>query len=187
MNKLSIESPGVGAAKTAADNRREKYARPLVARGFTFRRLEREHWPAVNSLVVKYIAVPAKWALTADSFGIVVTDPHGTVVAAVVVQVTTFDDKVLLIVNHLVTDPQHRGKGIATILLGMLDHITRELGAPTPSMTVGFCAENGIKLYRKAGFVVGNANSAAVPTPGLPFPTMATDNSHYPYPFYRAW
>lgn len=48
-------------------------------------------------------------------------------------------------------------------------------------------AHEGIKLYRRTGFTVGNAHNAAEPDPGLPFPRMSTGNSNYPYPLYRAW
>ncbi|MDQ0801508.1 GNAT family N-acetyltransferase [Arthrobacter sp. SLBN-112] len=187
MSNLNIESPGVGAAKDVASNRRIKYARPLVEKGFTFGPLTREDWPAVNGLVRKYISVPADWRLTPNSLGIVVKNSKGALVAAVVTQVMTIDGKTLLIVSHLVTDPLHRGRGMATILLGMLDNITGTAGAPAPAMTVGFCAHAGIKLYRRAGFVVGDANSYTEPDPELPFPRMVTENSNYPYPFYRAW
>jgi GNAT superfamily N-acetyltransferase len=117
----------------------------------------------------------------------VIKDSEGTLVAAVVTQVYTFDGKTMMMVSHLVTDPQHRGRGMATTLLGMLDNIADSAGAPAPAMTGGFCAQDTIKLYRRAGFVVGDAYSYAEPEPGLGFPRYASSNSNYPYPFYRAW
>lgn len=187
MKNFSIESPGIGAEKQATEGRSRKFAVQLVAEGYTFEPLTQPNWPAVNSLVHHYIAVPAEWALNKNKLGIVVKDSHGTLVAAVITEVMSIDNQILLLATHLATVPKHRGKGIATVLLSMLDNITNSVGAPDPAMTVGFCAEKGIKLYRRAGFTVGDAHSPTIPTLGLPFPSMSTDNSNYPYPIYRAW
>lgn len=187
VNNLSIESPGVGAEKQATEGRRRKFAVPLVAEGYTFGPLTPQDWPVVDRLVHNHLTVPVEWALNTGKLGIVVKDSHNTLVSAVVTEVVSIDNQTLLLATHLVTIPEHRGKGIATVLLGMLNDITNSVGAPPPAMTIGFCAEKGIKLYRRAGFTVGDAHSPAIPALGLPFPSMSTTNTNYPYPIYRAW
>lgn len=187
VSTSSIKDPGIGAAQGVTFKRHDKFARSLVDEGFIFRSLTDNDKAAVSSLVRTHLTVPAGWTFPTDSLGIVVDDRHGGLAAAVVIQVMTVDDKTLVVVSHLVTAPEYRGIGLATVLLGMFDRVTSGAEAPSPSMTVGFCAHNSIKLYRRAGFDVGVTHSSTQVPEGLPFPSMTTRNLDYPYPFYRAW
>lgn len=187
VSNLSIKDPGAGAPQGVTFERQDKFARSLVDEGFIFRSLTNNDKPAVSSLVRTHLTVPAGWTFPTDSLGIIVDDPRGGLAAAVVMQVMTIDDKTLVVVSHLVTAPEYRGRGLATVLLGMFDRVTSGAGASPPSMTVGFCAHNSIKLYRRAGFDVGVAHSNTQVPEGLPFPSMSTRNPDYPYPFYRGW
>lgn len=187
MTFINLNLPGVGSPRQTVEKRREKLATNLARTGYQFRPLLEVHWPVVNELVKKYLDVAPDWEITSDSIGLAVTSADGQLAAFVIVQIMSVEGKTVVFVTHLVTEPQHRGSGLAQVMLGMLDQVAVNHGAELPAVTLGFCSDEGVRLYRRSGFEVGERGGVAEFPPGLDLPAMASSRDSYQFPFVRYW
>lgn len=164
-------------------DRHMRYAKDLVEAGVTFMHMTPEDRPAVQRLVGEHIT--GAGVVGAEEGGVVARDAEGRLVGALVVAGVSFEDqeKVTLIIRHLVVEPDWRGRGVGVVQLGVLPQL---LGGRRPDLIIGNCTEESAGFYQRAGFDV---LEAGVPLP-FPFGRQAMvqlSNQEYPCWFFRTY
>lgn len=185
MTSQTLNNPGSANGQEVVKKRHVKLATELVKQRYTFRPMAEKDLPAVTQFVRANIQVSDGFSLTTDNLGMLVEDASGTLSAAVIVEMGLFETDTIMSVSHVATDPDHRGKGIATVMLNILHNIPESYGALKPTLTIGFTHPKAIKLYRRAGFNVGQEGTATPSSPNGIFPETRGGNPAFQYPFYR--
>jgi GNAT superfamily N-acetyltransferase len=89
-------------------------------------------------------------------FRTLVAECDGTVVGMIgMSSVPQYEaDGIMVQVNVIVVHPEHRGRGVATALMGVADEWAREIGAGGVFLTSGLRPERASahRLYRRLGF-----------------------------------
>lgn len=158
--------PGLQADKVAARHRR--YAEKLMAASFTFELLTPELADDVEALITGLApsADPNPKTLTPfhvgdQDAGLVALNDAGEIVAALVATAVEFSSDgesgqapMALFLRGLATDPDFRGQGIGTVLLGMAPQILKQAGLPTRCRLIAQIPEERATFFHRAGFQV---------------------------------
>lgn len=185
MTSQTLNNPGPANGQAVVEKRHVELATELVKQRYTFRPMEEKDLPAVTQFVRANIQVSDGFTLTTGNLGMLAEDASGTLSAAVIVEIFSIETDTIMSVSHVATDPAHRGKGIATVMLNMLHNIPESYGAPQPTLTIGFTHPKAIKLYRRAGFNVGQEGAGTPASPSGFVPETRSSNPAFQYPFYR--
>lgn len=158
--------PGLQADKVAARHRR--YAEALMAASFTFELLTPELSDDVEALITGLAPTPDPDSKTLVPFhvgdqdaGLVALNDAGEIVAALVVTAVDFSSgnqqeqsPTALFIRGLATDPDFRGKGLGTVLLGMAPQILKQAGLPTRCRLITQIPQERATFFHRAGFQV---------------------------------
>lgn len=174
----------IGWDPERAIERHLRYARPLVDEGVTFEHVGATERPAVAQLIRQHIAERERWRPDPAEGAFIALDPEERTIGTLVAGAAQFGGDIGLFVSYVVVEPGWRGRGVGTVLLGMLPKMLGGRGEPT--LTVGSCALDGARFYQRAGFTVLD------PGEPLPFPLgdgawLANRNANYPCWFHRPW
>lgn len=144
VDRMALLYPGLHA--DAAKKRHLRYAQALVDAGMDFGLL-------VDDGRADAQALTGEELLPTDT-GLRVTAPDGTLAAVVVVSAVSYDNGTALFIRALATAPEHRSRGIATVLLGMVPQVLGQAGMPTRALLVGMLPEALASFAHRAGFAV---------------------------------
>lgn len=107
--------------------------------------------------------VPGSEEFTYDSTfaGVLVKGLDGAIVAGALYTVAVWSGTKVLMVTHVFTVPEHRGRGFARVAFGMLPSVNAAAGSPA-QFIAGTCTTTGARFYA--------SNLCTVLTPGTPLP-----------------
>ena len=173
----------IGWDPERAIERHLRYARCLVDESVSFDHVLAHERPAIAQLVQRNVAGAELWEPDGDCGALVAADTDGNMVGALVAGGAEFTGKITLFVLYVAVEPDWRGRGVGTVLLGTLPQMLGERRGP--ALTVGSCAQEGARFYQRAGFTVLD------PGEPLPFPLggawLANRNANHPCWFHRPW
>ena len=152
-----------------------------MAASFTFELLTPELSDDVEALVTGLAPTPDPDSKTLVPFhvgdqdaGLVALNEEGEIVAALVVTAVDFSSggeqeqtPTALFIRGLATDPDFRGKGLGTVLLGMAPQILKQAGLPTRCRLITHIPQERATFFHRAGFQVWE--------PGTETPQSVTD------------
>lgn len=163
-------------------------ATELVSQGITFRRPNSpKEETAGTALIHQHIADASSFSLHKDAGMLLAFDANQQVISVAVCGLGVFDngESLMLTINHLVVEPRSRGKGLGTVMVGMVSQLVPPAAKQHASRILinGICATNGRTLYQNAGFTVLPVNTPLL----IPFAggkRIANSNTRYPHWFY---
>lgn len=178
MNRPQYLRAGWPAAKVAPRHR--AYATQLADAGVTFDKMKTENRQAAEALVKERLIFDEPFRLTQEAGGILAT--HGeALIGVAVAEAAQFGSRVTMRVTALAVTPEWEGRGLGTVLLGMM----HQLVPGRVQFLFGGCAPEAAQFYQRAGFDV------LAPGEPMPFPfgsgaELASSNPHYPSMFFRS-
>lgn len=134
-------------------------AQQLVHLGVEFRHAREDEKETVRSLVRSHIKGSEQTTFAEESGFLVALDTSQQIIGCTVVGLGVDDHKVLMMkLTSLVVVPEWRGKGLGTVLVGMLHQVIQNLPGvdltTSPLIIYGSCSVEGKVFYRRAGFDV---------------------------------
>lgn len=166
-----------------------KLATSLVDLGVEFRPWQDEDTRAIVQLVRSHILGSEQSKLEDGSGVIVARDINQKVIGCAVLGLGVDDNSVLLMkLTSIVVVPEWRGKGLGTVMLGVIPQIVPDRPgtdlSKSPLIVYGSCSIEGQLFYQRAGF---NVQEPGLPLQ-LPFgngATMHNTNTEYPCWFWK--
>lgn len=148
-----------GAEPAAVAARHLRAATALTAKGVSFRTSDHSDSNPILDLAKSQIPGIETHTIGDHEGGMIAESSEGELLGAAVIGVAQFGTTKTMFIRWVVTAPDHRGRGIATVLLGLAVHsgLVDDL-----TIAVGSCSEEGAAFYANTGFTVLK--------PGVPLP-----------------
>lgn len=144
---------------------------PLIEAGYRWRTAMPQDRHAIDHLIRKATGNPT-WSITTRQHATVATLGDDTPIAAAVI--TVDPNSVAVTIDHIAVDVEHRGRGIATVLLHTIPHIAEEILASAPTHYAGTCPPQAATLYARCGYTV-TPPGQPLTQPGTATPQHPTD------------
>lgn len=141
----------------------------------------------VEALVSSTIADSEDFAIISGEMGGIVARDRGDLVATLMLTVAEFDGALLVTIRDLATSPQHRGRGLGTVMLGLIWQITHDGFGRLPDATAGNCSLETARFYQRAGFTVLQPGIIMPASATLPVPLGIPPESAHPHLIVRPW
>lgn len=173
-----------GWSTDKARTRHLKYAHPLVEAGVTFRGMKHSERERTQQIVRAHVPGVEEFTLVKEGRhrGAVLAEDHDQqVIGVLALEAADIEGVPIAMINAVVTLPEHRGRGIGTVLLGVMDQLLIPQVGSAPELVAGNCAPEDARFYQRAGFTV------LQPGEVLPFGrgVQVREESEYPCWFYR--
>lgn len=161
-----------------AEDRHVAYATELVKAGLEFRPIDDRSRIDAERLVNDRVKFDTEFRMAEAAGGIRVVDGSETVAVMILEGVEWEGEGAAVRVTAVAVAPSHEGRGIGTVLLGMVPQVH------PAKLIYGGCSVNGARLYQRAGF------SVLAPGEALPFMfsgglRILSSNRDYPCWFFR--
>ena len=156
--------------------RHERLATSLLGEGYTFIGMMRKHLEEVSDLILAAEGVVWRMPDDESAAGILALDSQGDIAGVAILNAWGDDREFNIRLHHLSVVEHERGKGIGTVLAGMLTQATRRPASTTYAgiePTVG-----AFRFYQKAGFDIHFPNE-----PILVSQVMQVNNN----PRFKCW
>ncbi|WP_082965402.1 GNAT family N-acetyltransferase [Gordonia sp. 852002-51296_SCH5728562-b] len=135
----------------------------------------------VEALVRENIhGVGSTWTMPEGDGCAVALAQDGTIAGCLVMGLGQVGDDFLAIIQHLVVDPEFRGRGIGTVLLGIAPQLVRQFNGGATAHWLGQCEESMRSFYAAAGFTALQPDEPI----SLPFAKGLVGNGN---PEYNCW
>lgn len=174
----------MGWPRERVDSDRFRAALTLVGDGYTVDAADRRAADDAQRIVARWVMDDPTWRRPDDNGTIAAIAPDGEVAGALMLTAWESPNHGLVVtLRALAVVPEHRGRGLGLVLMGMIPqyvelHVGRE-----PDCTHGSCAPSAARFYQRTGCVV------LKPGERLPFRTVELVNvdERYPCHIFRDW
>lgn len=186
----SVPPAGILRAGWSRDKAQALYlerAQQLHAADIDFRPYRAADREEVEALVRSSVEGSSDFDLIPGEMGGVVARDRGALAAALIVSVAEFSGALVVSIRDLVTASSHRGRGLGTVMLGLIWQITQNEIGRMPDSTNGNCNRAAARLYQRAGFTVLQAGVSARPSAEMPVPIAIPEDSTHPHLILRPW
>lgn len=163
-----------------ARERHVELATGLVAAGVEFWPIRPDDRPAIESLVNRRLEFDSPYKMDENAGGIRAVADGETIGAMVLEGIKVDGQGTVIRVTAVAVEPDWEGRGIGTVLLGMVQQVERS------KVTYGGCTPEAARFYQRAGFDVLAPGEAVMLPIGDPR-HLRSSNKHYPSFFIRSW
>jgi GNAT superfamily N-acetyltransferase len=180
----SNQSPVLRAAApfSSVKSQHLKYAEGLH-QTLQFRRIQSADRENVSALIGReVVGVSASYSMADDDGGVLAETKSQELVGAITVQGADYDGRIAIMVRSLSVESSWRGRGVATVLLGMLNQL---LPDTTVATIYGNCSSEAVDLYARAGYTVLKEGASLPFALGSKAISMQLSNTAYPCWFFK--